>query len=162
MIPPLLLEAARTDDLDALVGLERRCHSHPWSARGLRDAMAPGSARRGVLVLRAPWTPDETDRGIRAYCAIEVVADEVHVHNLAVAPESRRQGLARRLLRIALGIAARQGAAVAHLEVRDGNAAARALYGGMGFAEVGRRHAYYSAPTEDAILLTRKGLLSEP
>ena len=101
------------DDLDALVGLERRCHSHPWSARGLRDALAPGSARRGVFVLRAPWTPDEAERGIRAYCAIEVVADEVHVHNLAVTPEARRQGLARRLLALALGIAARQGAAVA-------------------------------------------------
>ena len=162
MTAPLLLEAATHDDLDALIGLERRCHSHPWSARGLRDALAPGSARRGLLVLRAPWTPDDADRGIRAHCAIEVVADEVHVHNLAVAPGARRQGLARRLLALALGIAARQGAAVALLEVRDGNAAARALYGGMGFAEVGRRFAYYSAPTEDAILLTRKGLLFEP
>lgn len=155
MTGALLLEAASADDLDALVALESRCHTHPWSARGLRDAMAPGSARRGIFVLRAPWVPDEEARGIRAYCAIEAVADQVHVHNLAVAPEARRQGLARRLLRLALEIAARHGARSALLEVREGNAAARALYRAMGFQEVGTRRAYYSSPAEDAILLSR-------
>ena len=154
----LALEAATPDDLDALVELEIACHSHPWSARGLRDALAPGSSHRGILVLREPWTPDRSDRGIVAYCAMEVVADEVHIHNLAVSPEARRTGLARRLLALALEVAAHQGAFAAHLEVREGNEAARALYRGMGFREVGRRRAYYSSPAEDAVLLSRTGL----
>jgi ribosomal-protein-alanine N-acetyltransferase len=162
MTAPLLLEAATADDLDALVGLETSCHTHPWSARGLRDALAPGTARRGILVLRAPWAPDDAGRGIRAYCAIEVVADEVHVHNLAVAPDARRQGLARRLLTLALEAAARHGARTALLEVREGNEAARALYRALGFAEEGRRRGYYSSPIEDAILLSRRGPSAEP
>ena len=157
MTGPLLLEAATVDDLDALIALEIECHSHPWSARGLRDALVPGTGRRGILVLRGPWTPDDARRGIRAYCATEVVADEVHIHNLAVAPEARRRGLARRLLALALEIAARHGARTAHLEVREGNAAARALYRAAGFTEDGRRRDYYSSPTEDAILLSRRG-----
>ena len=152
---PLALEAATLDDLAALVALEARCHTHPWSERGLRDAIAPAAGEGAVLVLRGPWTPPDEHRGIRAYCAIQVIADEAHVHNLAVAPEARRHGLARRLLALTLEIVAGKGARAVHLEVRAGNVAARALYRAMGFLEVGKRHAYYSAPVEDAVLLSR-------
>ena len=41
------------------------------------------------------------------------------------------------------------------LEVRDSNAAARMLYRQLGFAEEGRRSAYYRDPEEDALLLGR-------
>jgi len=150
----LVLEAATLDDLSALVALEARCHTHPWSEGGLRDAIAPVAGEGAVLVLRRPWTQQDEHRGIRAYCAYQVVVDEAHVHNLAVVPEARRHGLARRLLALTLEIAARKGARAAHLEVRAGNAAARALYRAMGFHEVGKRHAYYLAPVEDAVLLS--------
>jgi ribosomal-protein-alanine N-acetyltransferase len=154
----LVLEAATPDDITALVALEARCHTHPWSEAGLRDAMAPASGAGTVLLLRAPRPPDDAQRGIRAYCAFQVVLDEAHVHNLAVVPEWRRHGLARRLLALTLEIAARNGARSAHLEVRAGNAAARGLYRAMGFREVGTRRGYYSAPVEDAILLSRADL----
>lgn len=152
------LEAATLQDLGALAALEARCHTHPWSEGGLRDAIAPAAGRGAVLVLRRPWTPDDAQRGIRAYCAFQLAADEVHVHNLAVVPGERRRGLGRRLLALTLDIAAREGARAAHLEVRAGNAAARALYRAMGFEETGVRRAYYSAPEEDAVLLSRTGL----
>jgi ribosomal-protein-alanine N-acetyltransferase len=157
---PVALELgpATLEDLAALVALEARCHTHPWSERGLRDAMTPAAGEGAILVLRQPWTPEDECRGIRAYCAYQVVADEVHVHNLAVAPDARRLGLARSLLAFALEIAAGKGARAAHLEVRAGNAAARALYRGAGFQEVGKRNGYYSAPVEDAILLSRADL----
>jgi ribosomal-protein-alanine N-acetyltransferase len=45
------------------------------------------------------------------------------------------------------------GAEEIFLEVRESNAAARALYAGFGFREVGRRARYYSRPVEDAIVL---------
>lgn len=154
----LVLEAATLEDLTALVALEALCHSHPWSPGGLRDAIVPVAGEGSVLVLRAPWTPPDEHRGIRAYCAVQVVVGEAHVHNLAVLPEARRHGLARRLLTLTLEMAARKGARAAHLEVRAGNSAARALYRAMGFLEVGKRPAYYSAPVEDAILLSRADL----
>ena len=47
------------------------------------------------------------------------------------------------------------------MEVRDGNAAARALYRSAGFAEVGRRRRYYP-DGEDAILLLRSGINPAP
>lgn len=162
MIPAaLLLERATLDDLPALVALEGRCHSHPWSERGLREAITPVAGQGAVLVLRGPWTDADESRGIRAYCAFQIVADEAHVHNLAVIPESRRRGLGRRLLTLTLEITARGGARAFHLEVRAGNAAARALYRAMGFEEVGKRHSYYSAPVEDAVLLSRVDLAAD-
>jgi ribosomal-protein-alanine N-acetyltransferase len=156
--PAVVLEAATLDDLPALVALEARCHTHPWSERGLRDAIAPAAGQGGVLVLRAPSAAGNERRGIEAYCAFQVVADEAHIHNLAVIPEARRRGLARGLLARTLEIAAKRGARAAHLEVRAGNSAARALYRGMGFREVGTRPGYYSGPAEDAVLLTRADL----
>jgi ribosomal-protein-alanine N-acetyltransferase len=150
---PVALEAATVEDLPALVALENRCHTHPWTERGLKDALSPVAGRGEVLVLRGSWTDNDPHRGIRAYCSYQVVADEAHIHNLAVAPDARRTGLARRLLAHALDIVAGHGARVVHLEVRDGNVAARALYRSMGFREVGKRSAYYSEPVEDAILL---------
>ena len=159
---PVALEAATLDDLAALVALESRCHTHPWSERGLRDAIVPVAGAGGVLLLRAPWNAGDDARGIQAYCALQVVADEGHIHDLAVAPEARRQGLGRRLLALVLDLAAAKGARVVHLEVRAGNAAARGLYRALGFREVGRRPAYYSAPVEDAVLLSRESAAPTP
>jgi ribosomal-protein-alanine N-acetyltransferase len=38
------------------------------------------------------------------------------------------------------------------LEVRESNAAARALYANAGFEQTSRRKSYYANPLEDAIL----------
>jgi ribosomal-protein-alanine N-acetyltransferase len=46
------------------------------------------------------------------------------------------------------------GLAFITLEVRRSNAAARELYRGKGFIDVGERKNYYESPREDAILMT--------
>ncbi len=74
---------------------------------------------------------------------LRIAGDEAEVLTLAVAPGWRRLGLGRRLLSAGLGEAARGGAAAALLEVAPNNVAARQLYAAAGFAEVGRRRAYY-------------------
>lgn len=153
--PALVLEAATLDDLPALVALENSCHTHPWTEQGLRDALRPVAGQGEVLVLRAPANASGPEGGIVAYCAYQVIAGEAHIHNLAVAPDKRRAGIGRRLLAEAIDVARRHGALVVHLDVRQGNVAARALYRAMGFREVGKRSSYYSAPVEDAILLSR-------
>ena len=69
--------------------------------------------------------------------------------NLAVAPESRRNGVAKALLRAFLG----EFPGGAFLEVRESNAAALSLYKSLGFKEVTRRAGYYHAPDEAAIVM---------
>jgi ribosomal-protein-alanine N-acetyltransferase len=74
---------------------------------------------------------------------------ECEVLNLAVAPEFRRQGVARELLNPLLNLRGTQ----AFLEVRESNQAARIFYKSMGFQEVNIRRDYYGSPAESAIVM---------
>jgi ribosomal-protein-alanine N-acetyltransferase len=155
MSVPLVLERAVEDDLDALVAMERRCFTHPWTPRNFQDEIA---GRGRVILLRTPTADGQAGRGIVAYCVFQVVTDEMHVLNLAVHPDHRGRGLARRLLTLCFAFAARQGAQRALLEVRQSNRAAQRLYASMGFAQVSVRRNYYSHPREDAMVLEKGGL----
>jgi ribosomal-protein-alanine N-acetyltransferase len=78
-----------------------------------------------------------------------LVASEREILNLAVAPGSRRQGIARELWKNLLtGFSGS-----IYLEVREANHAARNLYKSLGFEELSRRTGYYSSPLEGAIVL---------
>jgi Fur family ferric uptake transcriptional regulator len=69
-------------------------------------------------------------------------------------PSARRGGQARALVADAAAQAHGQGATAMFLEVSQTNEAARALYEGLGFREVGRRKGYYRTdPPEDALTL---------
>jgi ribosomal-protein-alanine N-acetyltransferase len=152
----VFLEAAGEEDLPALVALERRSFSHPWSAGSFRTEMRDPERGR-IVVLREPPEP-EVERGLLAYCAFQVTLDELHILDLAVRPERRRQGLGGRLLRRVLELGARRGARIALLEVRRSNWAAVELYRAAGFELAGVRRSYYSNPPEDALLLRRERL----
>ncbi len=82
------------------------------------------------------------------------LAGEVHVNNVAVRPEFRRQGIGQELLKALLDWGKSKQAVQAVLEVRAGNTAAQELYRASGFEVVGRRRRYYREPLEDALLMT--------
>jgi ribosomal-protein-alanine N-acetyltransferase len=148
----VFLEAAEEGDLAALLELERRSFSQPWSAASFRGEMRdPGRGR--VLLLRELPEGGEGSVDLLAYCAFQVVIDELHILDLAVRPERRRGGWARRLLARVLDLGARRGARLALLEVRRSNGPALALYRAAGFEVSGTRRDYYAQPREDALLL---------
>src|SRR6185295_8007642 len=99
--------------------------------------------RGHLVVLRSPGAAAEGRRGILGYCVFEVVAGELHVHNLAIDSGRRGEGLGRRLLDIVLWVACRRGARTALLEVRESNWPALQLYYSVGFQSVRRRRKYY-------------------
>jgi [ribosomal protein S18]-alanine N-acetyltransferase len=84
-----------------------------------------------------------------------VAAEDAEVLTLAVAPDIRRQGIARTLLSAAMAEARVRGATALFLEVATGNVAAQALYRQAGLTEVARRRRYY-ADGSDAIVLRMK------
>ena len=61
------------------------------------------------------------------------------IANVAVHPDYRRQGIARALTEAALDLASKKGGRTTMLQVNHDNAAALALYGGLGFARYGAR-----------------------
>lgn len=142
----VFLERGVGADAEALADLDGRASAHPWSESAFAGALR-GAAGERVALLR------DAGRRLVGFCVWQEVADEAHVHSVAIAPEARRRGLARRLLRLCLGMAAARGARRAFLDVRPANAPARALYEALGFTETGRRRGYYAEPREDALLL---------
>jgi len=78
-------------------------------------------------------TEDGTPVG---YVAIEHHPDgEAYIDFLGVAPEHRRRGIGRELIRAALLAGRDLGCPRAALTVREANAGARALYASLGFTE---------------------------
>jgi ribosomal-protein-alanine N-acetyltransferase len=79
---------------------------------------------------------------------------EWEIENIVVDPALRKQGIAQALIR-ELGTRAKErGGIRIHLEVRESNEAAIALYRKVGFIETARRRGYYRNPEEDALLFT--------
>jgi ribosomal-protein-alanine N-acetyltransferase len=89
-----------------------------------------------------------------------VTADEAEILTIAVAPEARRNGAGRALLRAAAGEAATRGALTLFLEVSSANDIAQALYQSEGFSKVGKRRAYYQDGTDALILALKLGALT--
>jgi [ribosomal protein S18]-alanine N-acetyltransferase len=157
----LLVDAATEDDLPALLTLERLCHTHPWTEQNFVGEIADPERGR-LLALRDLARVGEADRGLRGYCAFQVVVDEMHLVNLVVTPGLRRQGHGRWLLDLALELGGRRGAKAAFLEVRASNEAALALYEAAGFSYLFTRRDYYARPREDAVVLRKSGLAAPP
>jgi [ribosomal protein S18]-alanine N-acetyltransferase len=72
------------------------------------------------------------------------VTDEIHLLNVAVDPQARRQGVGRALTNEVIGYARTNECAKILLEVRRGNSAAIRLYESLGFSEFNVRARYYS------------------
>lgn len=148
MEPGVYLCRADPSDAAELAGLEAELETHPWTQGQFFEELAAEGVGR-VLVLRRSDTS-----GIVGFIVVHVVADEGCVRSLGIAHSFQRRGLARFLLRVGSRLVLGQGVATLHLEVRAGNAPARSLYAAEGFVEVGRRRDYYSAPVEDAVLMS--------
>lgn len=95
---------------------------------------------------------------VLAYGGYWLIGDEAHVVVIATEPNWRRYGLGQWLLLEMMAAARRQGALQMTLEVRQRNRAARQLYLGLGFTEVGVHKEYYRDTGEDAHVLTLFGL----
>ena len=95
---------------------------------------------------------------IAGYGGMWVVLDEAHVTNIAVLPEYRRRGYARRLMLQLMARALERGASAMTLEVRENNLGAQQMYGQLGFSQNGYRPRYYEDTGEGALLLWNTNL----
>lgn len=129
--------------LPALAELEKQCFHAPWSEKMLREELGGG------IFLVA-----EQDGEVQGYVGCQTVLDEGYITNVAVSPDFRRRGVARRLIAELIARAKEKGLAFVTLEVRESNAPAITLYAGAGFAPVGTRKNFYSNPAENALLMT--------
>jgi len=132
----------RTDDAHSLSLLHSACFADGWSAASIAGLLA----QPGVVALSA--------RGA-GFVLVRVAADEAEIVTVCVLTGLRQQGLGSHLIQAAAAKAETLGAKTLFLEVAEDNASARALYMQLGFAEVGKRKAYYQAGTSwaDALVM---------
>jgi len=136
-------------DLPRVLEIEQVAFKNPWSADLLRREL--GHDWSTILVAEEPGPRGQTI--LLGFVIFWVVHDELHILNVATAPEHRCRGVARRVLQAALDQGRRRRCTLATLEVRRSNGAALGLYRDFGFRPVGIRPNYYVDEGEDAIVM---------
>ena len=90
-MPSLTLDRMRPEDLDEVLTIERASFTMPWSRGAFLYEMQQNRVARC-------WVMRQDDGRVIAYLCLWEVADEMHVTNVAVRPDARRQGIARTLI----------------------------------------------------------------
>lgn len=137
----LVFRPMRTVDIDKVYEIEAASFSDPW----LKELFAMELEHDAFVVLL-----DETVVGY--ICAWQVL-DECTITNISVQPELRRRGIGEFMLDRLFDIMKTREVVHYYLEVRASNLPAQALYGKLGFRQVGLRKEYYHNPLEDAVVM---------
>jgi ribosomal-protein-alanine acetyltransferase len=144
--------------------LDRQCASAGhWTDEQYREAFQREGPKRFMIVAASsdhipsdliPSDPN-TSGEIVGFLIAQHLAPEWELENIVVTPTERGKGIGKRLLDALLAAAGEVDNSSVFLEVRESNAAARALYEKASFEQTGRRRSYYADPAEDAVLYRR-------
>lgn len=140
------IRSAGPRDLAAVARIERASFGDPWSDEALLAELIPDPMRLPLVA--------ELGGQVCGFLMAWRVVDQLHVLNIAAAPGVRRGGVGTALLAEAARLALAAGLVEVTLEVRAGNAGARAFYRRHAFAETGLRPRYYADNGEDAVIMT--------
>ena len=143
-----LLRVAQLEDIPAVLEIEQASFSSPWTEKMFTEELKNDWSHLWVVEAGPA-------RRIAAFTVFWVAYDEVHVLNIAVAPEWRHRGLARRVLEAIVAFSEARAASHIVLEVRPSNVVAQHLYTKFHFRPVGMRPNYYADNGEDAIIMVR-------
>ena len=141
--PPLSVRPARLSECGAIAALAKELLPEAWSEAQLSSEIALPEGR--------VWVASGPPR-LLGFLVARRELDELHILLTGVAHGAQRRGVATRLIEALL--AGERGLVHAHLEVREGNAAARSFYETLGFRPSGRRPRHYP-DGESAVLMTR-------
>jgi len=145
--PIFVIRPATPTDIPAVFSLERSLASAAhWPEASYNQIFAPGSPSRIALVL------EDESHSLHGFVIARLASGECELENIAVSQNLQRAGAGTLLLQSLMVAVREREVQSIHLEVREWNTAACALYVKCGFASTGRRAKYYSNPEEDAVL----------
>ncbi len=132
-------------DLDRIAQMEEAYFSDPWTREMIEET---AGLRQTIL-----WVARSASGMIYGYLFYSEVLEIGNIDAIAVDPDYRHRGLARRLIKKAVD---RLGSSslleTIFLEVRASNRPAISLYESLGFTYYHTRKHYYDNPTEDALM----------
>jgi Acetyltransferases len=112
--PQVTIDLMGRADLPEILAIEKESFSSPWTPGMFTEELENKLAQ--CLVIRIT---SEGKSIIGAYIVFRLIADEAHLHNLAVKKEFKRHGLAQILLETMKNIAMQVGIYARTLEVRE-------------------------------------------
>lgn len=127
--------------------IEQLCFPDPWS---INSIIGEATAPHAICLVAVK---DEKNDEVLGHVSMRHIINEGHINNIAVHPNHRQQGVGILLLEKLIAIAIAKEMIGLTLEVRQSNTAAINLYTKFGFEPEGIRKNYYSAPSEDAIIM---------
>ncbi|MGB3507982.1 MAG: ribosomal protein S18-alanine N-acetyltransferase [Microcoleaceae cyanobacterium] len=163
----IIIKPMSSEDISAVVELDRICFGGLWSAEGYRRELE--SPNSDLLVLLSSQTSQNMDAqkfsissdmvcnslSVVGIGCLWAILEEAHITILGIHPHYQRQGLGKLLLYVLMRSAWERGLERATLEVAASNTAALSLYHKFGFERVGCRRGYYQQTGEDALILWR-------
>ena len=135
------------EDAQEVEALEREAFPDSWSLKSIE-----GTLEQKNYVNLGAWREGE----LLGYLFFFFMMDEGEIIRIATAPKERRKGIAKLLFSELKKNCLEQGVDKWMLDVRAGNEAALACYRKLGFREDGCRKNFYTAPVEDAVLMSCK------
>ena len=140
-------EKVSDEDIRSLANIESACFSSPWKESSFRDSLKNSNTVWRFFLIKDGDLPV-------GYGGLYSVIDEAFVTNIAVMPDFRRKGVASVILKNIISYCRKSNIKKIMLEVRVSNNAAVSLYRKFGFAVDGVSKNHYSAPAEDAFLMS--------
>ncbi len=138
----------KAEDIDDAYNLEKNnLGREAWTKKQLLDALT----RDDTIYLVA-----EKAGRIIGLCGVQNISGDGEITNVSVSPDTRREGVAYKMLRQLLERGNGIGITDYTLEVRAGNAPAIALYERLGFKSEGKRPGFYEEPREDAVIYWKR------
>lgn len=135
----------QSDDVFEVMRIEEASFDEPWAEIHFYFDLFGKTSYNWVLTV---------EEKIRAYVCFWLIVDEIHLNNIAVDPDFRRQGLAQKILNKMIQFAIEHKAAFITLEVNEHNDKAKKFYEKNGFKQVGKRLKYYQHDQADALIMT--------
>lgn len=143
----LTLHPATENDLPQILEIEKASFPSPWSINTFITTLYDDRCK--CLIARY-------EGAIVGYCFALDMKVMIHLLNLAVHPDYRKKGVAKRLMNEIISHARACNKSYVFLEVRKSNQQARCLYESMGFCHVSTWRQYYTDTREDADVMVKR------
>jgi ribosomal-protein-alanine N-acetyltransferase len=144
MLKTLRFEPLTESHIPAILAIEGRTNTAPWSERSFRNELGHDYGLFLVAILEGE---------VVGYGGAWLVIDEAHITTVAVAAGHQRKGIGQRLMVQLLEKAKERGMLCSSLEVRASNEPGIKLYEKLGYEVTTRRKGYYPDNREDALVM---------
>jgi ribosomal-protein-alanine N-acetyltransferase len=121
-------------DMPEVLQIEHDSFEHPWTEDEFLAAL-----REGNRIAFAA----EVGEQVAGYMLYEMHKTRFHIHNFAVRPDHRRQGVGRKMIERLLSKLSYYGRKTVTTEVRETNLAAQLFFRSLGFVATKVLRAYY-------------------